>query len=94
MKGAFTFNAAVLGDGIAIQRAQGGETMAHTVSAATTAQNYLRTTFRMVIVKDMQVNSTDAQLTWAQVFETNTMNDCAGVHSELNVDSMGRFVVR
>ena len=63
--------------------------------AALTASNklaYLRTTYRMVIVKDLQVNSTDPQINWAQVFETNT-NLSAGVHSELNVDNMGRFIV-
>ena len=93
VKGAFTFTAAVLGDGVGIQRAQGGETLVHTLNAGTAPQNYLRTAYRMVIVKDVQVNSTDAQLTWAQVFETNVHNSCAGVHSELNVDNMGRFVV-
>ena len=91
VKGAFTFTAAVLGDGVGIQRAQGGETVAHTVSAGTAAQNYLRTTYRMVIVKDMQVNSTDQHISWSQVFDTE--NRWAGVHSELNVDNMGRFIV-
>ena len=45
----------------------------------------------MVIVKDLQVNSTDAQITWPQVFDTTGTQ--AGVHSELNVDNMGRFIV-
>ena len=54
-------------------------------------EDYLRTTFRMAIVKDLQVNSADAQVTWAQVFDTTGMQ--AGVHSELNVDNMGRFIV-
>lgn len=91
VKGAFTFTAAVLGDGITIQRGQGGETIVHTLNAGTAAQNYLRTTYRMAIVKDMQVNSTDMNVTWSQVFDTNSI--VAGVHSELNVDNMGRFVV-
>ena len=90
VKGAFTFTAAVLGDGTGLARSQGGEALAHTFTG-TAAQNYLRTTYRMVIVKDMQVNSTDTQLTWAQVFDTNTV--WAGVHSELNVDNMGRFII-
>ena len=42
-------------------------------------------------MKDLQANSTDAQVTWNQVFDTS--NQMAGVHSELNVDSMGRFIV-
>jgi len=90
VKGAFTFNAAVLGDGATAQKAQGGETLG-TVSAVTATQSYLRTTYRMVIVKDMQVNSTDTQVTWSQVFDTTNLQ--AGVHSELNVDNMGRFIV-
>ena len=45
----------------------------------------------MCIVKDLQVNSTDAQVTWNQVFDTS--NQTAGVHSELNVENMGRFIV-
>jgi len=89
VKGAFTFTAAVLGDGATAQRAQGGETLAAPSVAA--AQSYLRTTYRMVIVKDMQVNSTEPQVTWAQVFDTTGLQ--AGVHAELNVDSMGRFAV-
>lgn len=90
VKGAFTFTAAVLGDGASASKAQGGETLA-TVSVVTNAQHYLRTTYRMVIVKDMQVNSTDTQVTWAQVFDTSNLQ--AGVHSELSVDNMGRFAV-
>ena len=45
----------------------------------------------MVIVKDLQVNSTDTFIRWHQVFDTN--NSVGGVHSELNVDNMGRFIV-
>ena len=44
-----------------------------------------------MVVKDLQVNSTDAQITWSQVMDSNLQT--AGIHSELNVDSMGRFVV-
>ena len=88
VKGAFTFTAAVLGDGATAQKAQNGESLA---SGAAATQSYLRTTFRMVVVKDMQVNSTDTQVTWAQVFDTTNLQ--AGVHSELSVDSMGRFMV-
>ena len=44
-----------------------------------------------MIVKDMQVNSTDAQVRWDQVMDTTGLQ--AGIHSELNVDNMGRFVV-
>ena len=90
VKGAFTFNAAVLGDGTTAQKPQNGEALA-TLGSVTATQNYLRTTYRMVIVKDLQVNSTDTQVTWSQVFDTTNLQ--AGVHSELNVDNMGRFMV-
>lgn len=85
-KGAMTFTAASLAQG---RGAQNGEVYA---TSGGTGSQYLRTTFRMVIVKDLQVNSTDPQIKWEQVFETNT-NLSAGVHSELNVDNMGRFIV-
>jgi len=87
-KGSWTFTAASVDKTVT---SNNGENYGALV--ADVAQwNYLRTTYRMVIVKDLQVNSTDAQVNWQQVFETGT-NLTAGVHSELNVDSMGRFIV-
>lgn len=85
-KGAFTFTAACVE--VATVTSQGGEAIAKDDNNVT---DYLRTTFRMAIVKDLQVNSTDTEVTWAQVFDTNGLQ--AGVHSELNVDNMGRFIV-
>lgn len=87
-KGAFTFNAAYVNT--ASVKDQNGEAIVSLTAGD--KLSYLRTTYRMVIVKDLQVNSTDPQISWQQVFETNT-NLSAGVHSELNVDNMGRFVV-
>ena len=84
VKGAFTFNAALI-TSTASAAGQGGETY------PSDGKQYLRTTYRMCIVKDLQVNSTDAQVTWNQVFDTSNMT--AGVHSELNVNNMGRFIV-
>ena len=84
-KGAFTFNAAMVSPSA---QDQGGEVFA----SSTAVGNYLRTTYRMAIVKDLQVNSSDAQVKWSQVFDTNSTT-AAGVHSELNVDNMGRFIV-
>jgi len=84
-KGAFTFTAANVNFEVADQN---GESVAFEGAATS---DYLRTTFRMAIVKDLQVNSDDVQVTWAQVFDTTGMQ--AGVHSELNVDNMGRFIV-
>ena len=37
------------------------------------------------------MNSIDTNITWQQVFDTTGQQ--AGVHSELNVDNMGRFIV-
>lgn len=54
---------------------------------------YMRTTFRWAIVKDLQVNNTDSAVTWNQVYENGTGSAAAGVHAELNVDNMGRFRV-
>jgi len=75
----------------------GGEALA-TASNATSVWQYLRTTFRVVIVKDLQVNSADAQIAWADVFEDNTasgpldaVGDASGVHAELKIANMGRF---
>ena len=39
----------------------------------------------------MLFRSTDTQVTWAQVFDTTGLQ--VGVHSELKVDNMGRFMV-
>lgn len=52
---------------------------------------YLRTTIRVAIVKDLQVNSTTTNVKWHDVFEGGPNQH--GVHSELNVDNMGRFFV-
>ena len=87
IKGAFTFNAAAVN--ASTTKTQGGEAPVAPIASA--SYNYLRTTYRFMIVKDMQVNSTDTQVTWAQVMDTSNLQ--AGVHSELNVDNMGRFIV-
>lgn len=87
VKGAFSFTAAAYNS--AGLKDQNGEGIASLLTDST--GSYLRTTFRFVIVKDMQVNSTDTNITWQQVFDTTGQQ--AGVHSELNVDNMGRFIV-
>ena len=87
VKGAFTFNAAMVDT--YMLKGQGSEALAVTTGAR--KQDYLRTTYRFVIVKDLQVNSTDNVVRWHTVFDTT--NQQAGVHSELSIDSMGRFIV-
>lgn len=87
LKGSFTFQAALVNT--SVNMPQGGEAFGG--SNGNPKFDYLRTTYRMAIVKDLQVNSTDAQITWPQVFDTSGTQ--AGVHSELSVDNMGRFIV-
>jgi len=87
VKGAFTFTSGIVGP--AVSTTQGGE--ANVSSSGPNGAQYLRTSIRFCIVKDMQVNSTDTNVTWQQVFDTSNLQ--AGVHSELNVDNMGRFIV-
>ena len=87
VKGAFTFTAAQVNT--ATVKSQNGERYADLIANPTL--DYLRTSIRFAIVKDLQVNSSDEQVTWQQVFDTT--NQQAGVHSELNVDNMGRFIV-
>ena len=72
-----------------LSQIQGGEALGRAATA--NKMDYLRTTYRFVIVKDLQVNSTDGVVRWHTVFDTT--NSQAGVHSELNVDNMGRFIV-
>ena len=57
---------------------------------------YLRTSWRVVIVKDTQSNSTDPQITWDQVFTSGvvkTNEEVGGINSELNIGNMGRFII-
>lgn len=90
IKGAFTFTAAALSySGSEPGADQGGE-QAPQYGVTTNVAPYLRTTYRFVIVKDMQVNSTDTHIMWDHVFENETTS---GVHSELKVENMGRFIV-
>lgn len=87
LKGAFTFTAATI-DGTQLSP-QEGEQYASVIG--TVSAQYLRTTFRFMIVKDLQVNSTDTHIEWNHVMET--AGNTNGVHSELKVDNMGRFIV-
>lgn len=90
IKGSFTFTAALGSVGqMDPNLGQGGESTFGPL--AVNRQPYVRTTFRMVIVKDLQVNSTDVNVRWEDVFEQS--GKIGGVHSELNVDNMGRFIV-
>ena len=69
---------------------QGGEEV---VNNTTNGLQYLRTSWRVVIVKDTQSNSTDANITWDQVFSSGVVKsneEVGGINSELNIGNMGR----
>ena len=51
---------------------QGGEEV---VNITANGLQYLRTTWRVVIVKDTQSNSTDTNITWDQVFSSGDYRD-------------------
>nr|WCR62220.1 MAG: replication associated protein [ssDNA virus sp.] len=97
LKGAITLNSAkIIGPSSGATSADmNGEAVA-TNANATHIWQYLRTTWRVVIVKDLQVNSSDLSIQWSDVFETNntvnaTMGEFGGIHSELKIANMGRF---
>ena len=72
---------------------QGGEEV---VNNTANGLQYLRTSWRVVIVKDTQSNSTDTNITWDQVFTSGvvkTNEEVGGIMSELNIGNMGRFII-
>lgn len=92
IKGTITFTAArnvgMGSQGEAI-KSQNGEVFVD--DDVLSEENYLRTTFRMAIVKDNQVNSTQTHIAWDEVFGGN--DKANGVHSQQNIDNMGRFTI-
>jgi len=102
VKGAFTFTAAAVGTFNTTSPNQspnqGGEAVVgSSLIGAVEYDNirYLRTSFRFAIVKDLQVNSTDLNVTWPMVFGGGSLSltGVFGLHTELNIDNMGRFIV-
>ena len=87
LKGVTTFTAATIAD----IRDMGGEDIAD-ANAAADAEEYMRTTYRFVIVKDTMVNNPTPNVAWTDVFESRAQG-MGGVHSDLKVANMGRFVV-
>nr|UBJ25959.1 capsid protein [Red panda feces-associated circular DNA virus 23] len=94
IKGAFTLCAAKLaGPSSGVSNGDmNGEARA-TASDASTIWQYLRTSWRVVIVKDLQVNSVDTKIDWNDVFKgnVNSVGEAGGIHAEMNVANMGRF---
>lgn len=93
IKGTITCVAATLTTGTANIMGGEAEVVDNTAPAAYSGRQYLRTTMRVCIVRDKQVNSTATTIAWNDVFENGTGSSAAGVHAELNVDNMGRFIV-
>lgn len=87
LKGVTTFTAATIAD----IRDMGGEDVGDS-NTSTDAEEYLRTTYRFVVVKDTMVNNPTPNVTWNDVFE-NRAQGMGGVHSDLLIANMGRFVV-
>lgn len=79
----------------AAANAQHGESSIDT--AAGVLNQYLRTTYRVLVVKDTQVNSTDSEITYDMVMETNATGvgtgTPGGIHAEQKIANMGRFKV-
>lgn len=90
LKGNITFTAATVKNATASsENAQFGESVID--DSAGDLVQYLRTTVRCVVIRDMQVNSQSPQIEWGTVF--SNLNGTSGVYSELNVANMGRFKI-
>ena len=74
---------------------QGGEQV-NPEGAVTTPHYYMKTNYRIVIVKDLQVNNTTGNVTWADVFgggSNGTEGTYFGSSDKLDIPNMGRFRV-
>lgn len=68
---------------------QMGEGTVPGTPGATGIYRFLRTTYRVVVVRDLQVNSTNNNVFWGDVF--SNQDGTAGLLAELNVGNLGRF---
>lgn len=83
IKGAFTIEAAAT-------RALSGDTQ-HGEAIIGEADQYARTSYRVCIVKDTQINNTEMAVLWNDVFEINR-GGTGALHAEMKVENMGRFI--
>lgn len=65
-----------------------GEQIGNSTGARAT---FVRTTYRIVFVKDKQMNGSNTAVRWNDVFEPATSN--GGPSSELSIQNMGRFQI-
>jgi len=97
IKGAMTLTAAKHQVAIASNSNMYGEAM---ISESEDPQyQFLRTTWRVAIVRDNQINGTGLDVSWDAVFQLGSKTldaqdgNVGGVHAELNINNMGRFTV-
>ena len=97
VKGNITFvaAAATTADTTALDM-DGEEAVDGTMGSSRT--QYMRTTIKYAIVRDLMVNNSNLNVTWSDVFASGnplsgTAYSVAGVHAELNINNMGRFRV-
>ena len=91
LKGTTTMTAAsVVQSAVQGDNTMNGEVMLdNTVNAS--AMLYFKTTVRVMIVKDTQVNNATGNVEWADVMENGF--GMFGVYSQLKVENMSRFIV-
>lgn len=73
---------------------QGGEQVNATGGSGATPAYYMKTNFRLVLVKDTQVNNSTNAVSWAEVFGTGEQGSNGtsfGASDKLDISNMGRF---
>ena len=73
---------------------QGGEQVNAKGGSGATPAYYMKTNFRLVLVKDLQVNNSINKVDWADVFGTGssgTDGTSFGANDKLDIQNMGRF---
>ena len=97
VKGNITFVAAAATTADTAAMDMDGEEAVDATMGASRTQ-YMRTTIKYAIVRDLMVNNSNLNVTWSDVFASGnplsgTAYSVAGVHAELNINNMGRFRV-
>jgi len=72
---------------------QGGEQVNAMGGGGSTPAFYMKTNFRLVLVKDMQVNNSTGTVSWTDVFGTGDagLETSFGANDKLEIGNMGRF---
>lgn len=91
LKGTTSITAAVVDAGRIQGGSMNGEVLPEVPTAEVIPLVYFKTTVRVMIVKDLQVNNATGNVEWADVMENGF--GMFGVFSQLKVENMSRFVV-